>query len=189
MQVSKERELVEKAMAVFYRHGFAATGMDRLVGETGISKTSMYKYFGTKEGLIVAVLKWRDEQFCNWLFGRIEALAKTPQARMLALFDALGEWFAEPGFQGCLFIKAAAEFQQKGDPVRREALAHKRLLYRYLRKLAKAAGVADPSLTAQQLLLLKDGAIVAAEMGYNKSAARDARQMAETLLRQEGVID
>ena len=188
MRASKQQELVEKAMAVFYRHGFAATGMERLVEETGISKRSMYNYFGTKEALIVAVLRHRDRQFCDWLTGRVEALAVAPGERLLAIFDALDEWFTEPGFQGCLFIKAAAEFQQKNDPVRAEALAHKRLLHRYFRKLAKAAGAHDPSLVARRLLVIKDGAIVAAEMGYNKRAARDARQLAAVMLRQEGVI-
>ena len=78
MRPTKRDELVQKALQAFYRHGFQATGMDMLVAETGISKTSMYKHFRTKEDLILAVLRLRDEQFRNWLYRRMEALADTP---------------------------------------------------------------------------------------------------------------
>ncbi|KAJ8138879.1 hypothetical protein OY671_007909, partial [Metschnikowia pulcherrima] len=60
MRQTKRDELVEKATAIFYRNGFQATGMDRLVAETGISKTSIYKHFETKDDSIVATLKSRD---------------------------------------------------------------------------------------------------------------------------------
>ncbi len=62
---SKRDELLQKALKIFYRAGFHATGMDLFAAETGISKTSMYKYFRTKEDLILAVLRPRDENFRN----------------------------------------------------------------------------------------------------------------------------
>ena len=72
MRPTKRDELVRKALAAFYRNGFQATGMDRLAVETGVSKTSMYKHFRTKEELILAALRLRDEQFRNWLTRRLE---------------------------------------------------------------------------------------------------------------------
>ena len=102
MRPTKRDELVQKALKAFYRNGFNATGMDMLVKETGISKTSMYKHFRTKEDLILAVLRLRDEQFRNWLYRRMEELADTPQQQLIAMFDALEEWFAEAGYNACL---------------------------------------------------------------------------------------
>ena len=75
MRPNKKDELVRKALTVFYRDGFHATGMDKLVAETGVSKTSMYKHFRTKEELIVAVLKLRDESFREWFERRVDELA------------------------------------------------------------------------------------------------------------------
>ena len=75
MSASKRDELVRKALKIFYKNGFIATGMDKVVAETGISKTSMYNHFRTKEDLILAVLRLRDENFRNWLTRRIEELA------------------------------------------------------------------------------------------------------------------
>ena len=105
MRPSKRDELVQKALKVFYRNGFHATGMDMLVTETGVSKTSMYNHFRTKEDLILAVLRLRDEHFRNWLYRRMEERADTPRDQLIAMFDALEEWFEEPGFRGCIFSR------------------------------------------------------------------------------------
>lgn len=182
MRPTKRDELVDKALKAFYANGFHATGMDRLVEETGISKTSMYKHFQSKEALILAVLQRRDVEFRDWLFRRMESLGKTPRGQMLAMFDVLEEWFEEPGFRGCLFIKAASEFQEPDHPIHAQAATHKALIYDHLRDLAAQGGAGDPALLARQLLVLKEGAIVAAQVEGCRAAAAQAKDAAMTLL-------
>lgn len=178
MRPSKRDELVQKALQVFYRNGFNATGMDMLVAETGISKTSMYKHFRTKEDLILAVLRLRDEQFRNWLYRRMEELGDTPRRQLVAMFDALGEWFGEPGFRGCMFIKASSEYQDSTHLIHRQSADHKRMLEIHVVNLARKAGLSDPDMVARQLLLLKEGAIVTAHLAHTDSPARDAKEAA-----------
>ena len=182
MRPTKRDELVGKALKAFYAHGFHATGMDRLVEETGISKTSMYKHFRSKEDLILAALQLRDAEFRDWLFARMAALGKTPRGQLLALFDALGEWFEDPGFCGCMFVKAASEFQDPGHPIHAQCAAHKALLFDHLSALAAEAGAKDAALLARQLLILKEGAIVAAQVEGDHQAAEPAKAAATTLL-------
>lgn len=182
MRPTKRDELVQKALQAFYRNGFHATGMDRLATETGISKTPMYKHFRTKEDLILAVLRLRDEHFRNWLYRRMEELADTPRQQLLALFDALEEWFDEPGYQGCMFIKASSEYQEASHPIHQQSADHKRLLERHMTELAEKAGLANPSAIARQLLLLKEGAIVTAHLGHTENPAQDAKATAVELL-------
>jgi len=182
MRPTKRDELVQKALKAFYRNGFHATGMDKLVEDTGISKTSMYKHFRTKEDLILAVLRLRDEQFRNWLYRRIEELADTPKEQLIAMFDALEEWFAEPGYKGCMFIKASSEYQEASHPIHKQAADHKRLLERHMSDLAKNAGLDDPNAIARQLLLLKEGAIVTAHLGHSDHPAQEAKAAALKLL-------
>jgi AcrR family transcriptional regulator len=182
MRQSKRDELVRKALDIFYRNGFHATGMDMLAAETGISKTSMYKHFRTKEDLILAVLRLRDENFRNWLYRRIEDLAETPRDRLLALFDALAEWFDMREFSGCMFIKASAEYQDPQQAIHIQCAEHKRLLLDHFAKLAELAGASEPGVLADQLLLLKEGAIVTAAMRRSSAPARDARSAATILL-------
>lgn len=182
MRPTKRDELVQKALQVFYRNGFHATGMDMLVAETGISKTSMYKHFRTKEDLILAVLRLRDEQFRNWLCRRMEQLADTPLQQLTAMFDALKEWFDETGYRGCMFIKASSEYQDAAHLIHRQSADHKRLLEAHIVDLAKQAGLLEPDVVARQLLLLKEGAIVTAHLGHTDNPAQDAKQAAVHLV-------
>ncbi|MEM9632754.1 MAG: TetR/AcrR family transcriptional regulator [Pseudomonadota bacterium] len=182
MRPSKRDELVRKAQVIFYRDGFHATGMDALVAETGISKTTMFKHFRTKDDLILAVLRYRDETFRNWFFRKLDDAALPPRQRLLAVFDVLREWFEEPAFKGCMFIKASAEFQDPQNPAYIQSAEHKRLLKTAFREMAEEAGVSNPDLLARQLLLLKEGAIVAAHMGFDPDPAGAAKTAAEVLI-------
>lgn len=186
MRPSKRDELVQKALKSFYQNGFNATGMDKLVAETGISKTSMYKHFRTKEDLILAVLRLRDEQFRNWLYRRLEELADEPRGQLIAMFDALEEWFDEPGFKGCMFIKASSEFLDVSSPIHKQSADHKRMLEAHMTDLARQAGLRDPETVVRQLLLLKEGAIVTAHLGHTEYPARDAKAAAIKLIAEAG---
>ncbi len=181
MRPSKRDELVQKALTTFYREGFHATGMDLLAAETGISKTTMFNHFRTKEELILAVLKLRDENFRTWMFGRM-AEAGPPRDQLLAMFDALAEWFAEPQFRSCMFIKASSEFPDPDHPIHAQSAEHKRLLFRQVREIASEAGADDPAALARALLLLKEGAIVTAHLGHEADPAGDAKAAAQVLL-------
>lgn len=181
MRPSKRDELVRESLKIFYRDGFHATGMDLLSAETGISKTTMFKHFRSKEDLILATLRLRDENFRNWLFRRMEQ-AGPPRAQLLAMFDALKEWFEEPGFRSCMFIKAASEYPDPGHPIHAQAAEHKRLLFRQLEKIAADAGANDPAALARTLLLLKEGAIVTAHIGHEADPAGDAKAAARRFL-------
>lgn len=182
MSASKRDLLVQRAFKIFYENGFHATGMDMLVKKTGVSKTAMYKHFRTKEDLILAVLRLRDEQFRNWFTRRIEELADTPEGQLLALFDVLGEWFERDDFKGCMFIKASAEFQEDYHPLKIASAEHKRLLFTYYRNLAARTAAPDGDLLARQLLMLKEGAIVTAHLQGIKGVATEARKAAKSLI-------
>lgn len=181
MRPSKRDELVRKALEIFYREGFHAAGMDLLAAETGISKTTMFKHFRTKEELILAVLRLRDEDFRNWLFRRM-AEDGPPRAQLSAMFDALAEWFAEPTFRSCMFIKAASEYPSPAHPIHAQSAEHKRMLFLQTRRIAEAAGASDPAALARMLLLLKEGAIVTAHLGHEADPAGDAKRAALRLI-------
>ena len=182
MSASKRDALVQNALKAFYAGGFHAIGMDRLARETGVSKTAIYKHFRTKDELILATLRLRDEQFRNWLVRRVEALADDPKNQLLAIFTALGEWFEEPEFKSCMFIKASSEYQDRNDPIHQTAAEHKKLLLKYFKRLADDAGLSNAGNVAQQLLVLKEGAIVLAHLFGPKSIAKDAHSAAKMII-------
>ncbi|MBU2606292.1 MAG: TetR/AcrR family transcriptional regulator, partial [Alphaproteobacteria bacterium] len=99
------------------------------------------------------------------------------------IFDALGEWFLEPGFKGCMFVKASAEFQDRTNPIHAASAEHKRLLQIYFEQLAVKAGVEKPGELADQLLLLKEGAIIMAHLHDPATVAATARRAANTIVK------
>ena len=189
---NKKEHLVETAVKLFGRDGFHATGIDKILQEAGVARMTLYKHFRSKDELILAALRRRDEQFRTWFKRTIEKTGGTPAQRLLASFDALGEWFAGRAFggipfSGCAFINAAAEFSEAGHPVHQVAAEHKRLILEYLRLLASAAGARDPDELAWSISLLHEGAIVTAQVSGDIHAARGAKDIAMTLLIKHGI--
>jgi len=182
MASARREQLVDTATRLFYREGFHATGIDRVLSEAGVAKMTLYNHFKSKDELIVAALEHRDARFRAWLKEQIEARAAAPEDRLLALFDVLEEWFAAPDFNGCMFINATAEYPALKDPIHAVAATHKRKLFAYLHGLALSAGLADPFGLAAELALLQEGAVVMAHTAGHRDAAGHARRAAAKLI-------
>lgn len=180
---TKDR-LVESALQLFYERGFHATGIDMILTKANASKPTLYKYFDSKDALILAALRRRDESVRRWLISVIEQRATAPAERILALFDVLAEWFQAPDFQGCMFINATAEYAQHDHPVHQASAEHKRAFGQYILTLAKGANVANPEELTAQVLLLMEGAIATAHVTGPGLAAQHARKTVEVLLSQ-----
>lgn len=182
MASSRREHLIDTALGLFSRHGFHATGIDKILAEAGVAKMTLYKHFKSKDELILATLRRHDERFRNWFMRRVEARAKTPRDRLLALYDTLAEWFAGDAFTGCMFINASAEFGNPNDPVRAASVEHGRLILDFVRGIAAEAGARDPDALATQLALLMDGSIVFAYVGSEPAAVEAAKAAAEKLI-------
>lgn len=181
---SKREQIVDAALRLFYQHGFNATGVDRIIGEAKVSKKTLYSHFKTKDELILATLRKRDELFRNNLMRETERKAQTPQARLMAVFDVMTDWFHEKGFSGCMFINAVAEFGEEDNPNHLLAAEHKRLVVDYIRGIAVEAGADDADALAHELNLLIEGAIVYAHVLGDKAAAERAKGMARKFTEQ-----
>ncbi len=179
---SPRERLIEAGLKLFYRDGFHATGIDAILAEAGVAKKSLYTHFRSKEDLILAVMRRRDELFRNWLIREVERAAQDPTSRLLACFDVIGRWVKSKDFYGCACINASAEFGNHSDPVHRVAADHKAFIADYLKSLAKDAGLENPELLSQQLLLLIDGAVVVAQVTGRKDAVVSAKKAAQTIL-------
>ena len=115
--------LVAAAVDLFYRHGFGAVGIDRVIASAGVTKTTFYKHFEGKDDLMVAAVQRRDEWESQAWDRAVRRLAgDDPAARLLATLDVLDLWFNEPDFRGCMFTNTAMEFPNPHDPVHQAAM-------------------------------------------------------------------
>ena len=119
-KTARER-LMRAASYLFCNHGFAATGIDTILARAETAKATLYNHFASKEELIAAVLQAEGETWREWFFGRLAQVEGSARDRLLAVFDVLQDWFADPGFYGCPFINAVAEFDTGNDALRRSA--------------------------------------------------------------------
>lgn len=181
MRPSKREEIIGQALTLFYRYGFHATGVDFIVQKTGISKTTIYAHFSSKDDLICAVLARRDGDFRQWLAQRVNTLADTPIDKLYCIFDALDEWFEQPEFSSCLFIKAASEYQDRNHAIFQQAQQHKSALVKYFMALSQEAGLENAETVANNLLLLKEGAIIAAHFKLMPKPGAHAKGMLKHL--------
>ena len=159
---ARER-ILEAATRLFLRDGFRAVGVDTIIAEAGVAKMTLYAHFPSKDDLIVAYLERANEQFWAWLDGA-SAGVDDPRERLVAMFGAVGKLANSQRCLGCTFQGTAAEFPDPEHPGHRVALAHKQAVLARLRTLAQDAGLRAPAALAEQLLLLMDGAWVAARM-------------------------
>ncbi len=160
MPPSKKDQLVDAAMRVFLRSGFHATGLDKVLQEAGISRMTLYNHFKSKDELIVAALKRRDEIFLSRLVEFVEAKSDDPIERLDAVFDHIENWCTSDEFSGCMFVNVAAEFPDPESDIRRAAAEHKLKLAHFLRGLCDQSGANDPELLSEQLAVLIEGAAV-----------------------------
>lgn len=179
---AKRDELIDAAIRLFNRHGYHATGVDRLMEETGIAKTTLYRHFATKEELIVAALARIDEMAREDLRAFVEATADDPRERILATFAWLDRWFRKAEFKGCPFVAAAAEFAGAADPVFQQVRLHKRLTLAYFEELVRAARIPHPKSIARQLVMLQEGAVAYAQVLGPDGVAIEARDAAIRLI-------
>jgi len=178
---ARER-ILEAAGRLFLRDGFRAVGVDTIIAEAGVAKMTLYAHFPSKDDLIVAYLERANEQFWEWLDGA-SAGVDAPRARLVAMFDAVGKLANSPQCLGCTFQGTAAEFPDPEHPGHRVALAHKQAVLARLRALAREAGLRAPEALAEQLLLLMDGAWVAARMFGPHNPAGQVATAARALIR------
>ena len=108
--------LVHVAIELFYSHGFQAVGVDQILAAAGVTKTTFYKHFESKDDLLVAAIRAAGRVGDAGLDRRrAETGGDDPQAQLLAFFDVLDTWFNAPDFHGCQFINAAVEFPNPND--------------------------------------------------------------------------
>jgi AcrR family transcriptional regulator len=165
--------ILEAATRHYYADGIRAVSADRLIAEAGVSKVTFYRHFPTKDDLITAYLAQQVARSEELLTQKRAELAKDPAGVLGWYAEGIGSLTSTPGFRGCPFINAAAELSQPDHPGHRVVQDHRTWLVGQFGELLTELGVADPDAKAEQLMMLRDGAMVAGYVGRTPQAVTE----------------
>lgn len=174
--------VLDCASDLFYREGIRAVGVEAIAEAAGVTKKTLYDRFGSKEELVASYLSLRDRRWREFLTGYVDHHATTPRERILAVFDALGQWMTDENPRGCGFVNAHVELTDQAHPGRRVIEDQKQWFLRYLTDLCIRAGLQQPEETAGRLLLIHEGATVTESMHSTEHSVIKARNIADSIV-------
>ncbi|MBX3373944.1 MAG: TetR/AcrR family transcriptional regulator [Phycisphaeraceae bacterium] len=181
-QTGRER-LIAAGIDLFYRLGFQAVGLDHVIEHAGVTKTTFYKHFESKDDFVLACVETRDAwEMVAWDRAARALGGDAPRGQLLGFFDVLDAWFNDAAFRGCMFISAAAEYSDRRDPIHRAAASHKRKVRDHFRALAVQGGAADPDAFADHFTILLEGTLLLRHVHDRNDAARVVRPAVVDLL-------
>lgn len=182
-EASEPRQrILETADRLFYESGIRAVGIDRIIAEAEVAKMSLYKHFPSKDDLILAVLKYREEKVLEFFHSAMERHGKRTKDKLRAFFAALKDWFESPGFRGCAFQNAAVELADPAHAGTKFVREHKRRFGEFLTGLVEEALSKKAAKVAPAVTILVEGAIVTAVIQGAPDAAEVARDAALKLV-------
>jgi AcrR family transcriptional regulator len=180
---SPRERILQTATELFYRHGIHSVGIDRIIAESGVAKMTFYRHFPSKVRLIEEYLAQNELKWQS-LLGQVTGAAQGPAEKLLAIFDGLECAIKDPGFCGCPFIKALAEFglEQSEPEVRTLIARHFSQIEDIIVPLLKQARPKDSKKLLPALMSLITGTVVVAQATGKTDVAKLNKTAAQTLL-------
>ncbi|WP_239161724.1 TetR/AcrR family transcriptional regulator [Acrocarpospora phusangensis] len=161
MNSPMRERLLEAATELFYAHGLRAVSVDKVIDLASTTKVTFYRHFKSKDDLVVAYLERRAVLERDGIGAAIKQGDGDVDATLRVISEAIGIIACAPGFRGCPFINAAAEYPDPDSPIRRTVDAHRRWNRAAFEQLIAPLGVTNAGEVADDLMLVRDGAMVA----------------------------
>ncbi|CAD6881364.1 Transcriptional regulator, AcrR family [Methylomonas albis] len=175
----RERILLT-AHDLFYRDGIRATGIDKVIAESGVTKVTFYRYFPSKNDLIRAFLDYRHEGWMAWFRGALQRNGGRAGGGLMPLVATMAEWFRKPIYRGCAFINTVAELGGVLPDVLDICHQHKQDMVRVISELLPDSP--NRQQLANAAAVAVDGAIVKAQLEAQEAGEKQSLKSLETLL-------
>ena len=162
--VPARERIMETANRLFYSEGLRATGIDRIIAESGVAKMSFYRHFPAKRDLIVAFLEKRSKEWMAWFRSEVDRRLAKRGAGLEVISDTLESWFAQTDFRGCTFMNSVAEGAHEEPLIAQVVLDHKAELGKYIQELASRLGLSSPKRVHEAVMVVIEGSVIRAQM-------------------------
>jgi AcrR family transcriptional regulator len=176
------QQILETASQLFYQKGIQHVGINEVIAVSGVAKRTLYRHFPSKDDLICAVMQHQAAQWISWFEAAVADKGGTAKERLLATFDVLQAWYAQPDFWGCPFINAVLEIADASHPAHHISTQLRETIRLYIMQLASEAGIHDPASFSQQYLLLIGGASLMATIEGKSIGAQYAQNALAVLI-------
>lgn len=171
------------ATGLFDSRGIHASGVDTIIAESGIAKSTLYRYFPSKEQLITAYLRDKSDRFYEWINTRLSSKKADSIEILYELCELVEQWISTPNFHGLPFHVASAEFPDPTHPINSFSLELSKDFQNYISRIAELAGVKDPDTLGQQLTIIFEGGAMIERLNPGAGAAKRAKNAAITLIK------
>lgn len=168
--VDTKKKIIITAANLFNQKGIHQVGINEIITKSNIAKMTLYKYFSSKDQLILEVIQYQDEQWRQWFRESMDKRSGRPREKLLAIFDVIEDWFNSTDFRRCPFSTIAAQIADLNHPVRHVCNQPLHEAYSYIYKLAEEASIDRPHIFTKQLLLIIGGCILTANLQGSHSA-------------------
>ncbi|KOP28165.1 hypothetical protein AMR41_01815 [Hapalosiphon sp. MRB220] len=172
-----KKKVLITAADLFYRKGVHNVGVNEIAATSEVAKMTLYKYFPSKDQLIVEVMRYRSEEWQHWFRESMNKREGTPVERLLAIFDVMEEWFSNSDFQKCPFSTTAAELASTNHPALQFCIEPMTASYSFLLRLSEEAKIHNYQEFTQYVILLIGGCTMIANL-QGKSAGIAALESA-----------
>ncbi|MFI6346016.1 TetR/AcrR family transcriptional regulator [Streptomyces sp. NPDC050560] len=152
--------LLATATRIFYAEGIHSVGVDRIIAEAQVTRATLYRHFAGKEELVLAYLGEADRGIRAQVDAALAGGAPAAD-KVRAVARSLTEGIRSPGFRGCAFLNAVAEYPDQEHPVHRAVLAHRQWFLDTLTALLADTGDGPADAAGRHLVMLRDGAMAA----------------------------
>lgn len=167
---ARER-LLTTASRLFYTEGIRAVGVDRVMAEAEVARGTFYRHFPGKDDLVRSYLETTDMGIRSQVAVAVRVTGGGA-ALLQGIAHSIGEDICGPGFRGCPFINAAAEYPDREHPVHQAVLVHRAWFRQVVEDAFRTLGASDPERSASTMVALRDGAMVAGYLNDVETAAR-----------------
>ncbi|SJN16472.1 Transcriptional regulator, TetR family [Marinilactibacillus psychrotolerans 42ea] len=132
---SKSQNILDNAETLFYKHGFHAVGIKKIVSQAKVSIMTLYNHFGSKENLIIQVLDQREIRFMQYLKHALNDKTQHSKYEMACTIAFAHMNWLKGNSNGCLFLRAKEEYDQINQDITRRVDTHKRSMLSFYKKL------------------------------------------------------
>ncbi|ADJ45767.1 TetR family transcriptional regulator [Amycolatopsis mediterranei S699] len=154
--------LLASASRLFYAEGLHSVGIDRVIADAGVTRATLYRHFPGKDDLLVAYLSEVDKAIRAQVeAARTATPGASPEDIVQAVAATIADGIRSPGFRGCAFLNAAAEYPDPAHPVHQAVLAHRQWFLETVTELLAETGETAPEPAARHFVMLRDGAMAA----------------------------